>query len=397
MKPKSKVSFIGVLIALPLLVSSLMYALFTNGGFESGDYTGWTKSIFLNPGLTGTPPFTGANIVRNAGGVDQSIIVTAASPQTGVDPILGAAATLKFPYIGTYSARVNGPITGNVSNTIKQQSVIAAGDVDTFDNQVHVRFVVGPVLENPGHSPQQQPYFYVAVRNVTRGNALLFESLNFANQAGVPWKTANGILYTDWQIVDIAPGAASIAVGDNIEVEITAADCSQGGHFGYIYADGFGAQLPGLAISKTESQDPVPAGASLNYTFLYRNTGTIAVDNVVVTETIPAQTTFISVSSASCAEAAGVVTCNFGTLQPGAQGTFTITVGVNTNATGTINNGNYTIAGTNFPPVLGPLVTTTVGIPINPTQVPTLDQIGLLILGALVAAVGVLMLRKSIA
>jgi hypothetical protein len=68
------------------------------------------------------------------------------------------------------------------------------------------------------------------------------------------------------------------------------------------------------------------------------------------------------------------VTCNFGTLQPGAQGTFTVTVGVNSNATGTVNNGNYSFAGTNFPPVLGPLVSSTIGIRINPTQVPTLDR-----------------------
>jgi hypothetical protein len=90
-----------------LVIPGILLAIFTNGGFESGDFTGWTKTTYLNPGLSGTPPFTTANIVRNVGGSDQTITVTAAAPETGVDPRLGPTATLKFPNFCVFSARNN--------------------------------------------------------------------------------------------------------------------------------------------------------------------------------------------------------------------------------------------------------------------------------------------------
>ncbi len=359
------------LLLLALLAPTALAALFTNGGFETGDFTGWTKSTFINNGLSGSPPFTGANIVRTPGGTDQTVTVTAAAPETGVDPRLGPAATLKFPKFGSFSARVNGPTTGRISNTIKQQTTTTPSDVDPSDSRVHVRFAYAPVLENPtGHTESEQPFFYVALRNVTRGNAILYESLNFSNQAGVPWKTSPasaGVLYTDWQIVDIAPGSPALQVGDTVELEVTAADCSLGGHYGYVYVDGFGSQIPGLSVTKTATPSSVARGGQLTYNFIYRNSGSSAVSNVVVKETIPADTSFVSVSdTTACSHASGIVTCNFGTMNPGDQGTFSIVVAVSANPAGaSINNGNYTIEGTGVAATLGPLVTT----PIQPLSI----------------------------
>lgn len=347
-------------IVVALAVPGIAWALFVNGGFEAGDFSSWTKTTFMNTGgLTGSPPFSGASITRAAGGSDQSAIVTAGTPETGVDPQLGATATLKYPKFGTYTGRVNGNITGYISNSIIQQSVVASGDVDPSDSLVHIRFAYAPVLENPGHSPEIQPYFYIGVKNVTKGNALLFESLNFSNQSGVPWKTSpinSGVLYTDWQIADIAPGNSQLAVGDTVEIEVIGADCAAGGHYGYVYVDAFGSLLPGLSVVKAANKTLLSPGDSLTYTFTYRNSGSTAVGSVVVTETIPAQTTFSSVSDAACSFAAGVVTCNFGTMNAGASGTFTVTVTVNAGATVSIDNGNYTIAGTGVGASLGPLV-----------------------------------------
>jgi uncharacterized repeat protein (TIGR01451 family) len=356
---KRRIPVVAVVVAA-LAIPGVLWALFVNGGFEAGDFSGWTQTTYLNPGLTGSPPFSGASIVRNPGGPQQSAVVTAATPETGVDPQLGATATLKFPKFGLYSGRVNYTIPNQTSNTISQQSVVAAGDVDSSDGLVHIRFAYAPVLENPGHSPSQQPYFYIAVRNVTKGNALLFESLNFSNQSGVPWKPSpinSGVLYTDWQLADIAPGNAQLAVGDNIEIEVIGAGCSPSGHYGYIYVDAFGSLLPGLSVVKTADKTVVSPGDSLTYTFTYRNSGSTTVNNVLVTETIPAQTTYVSVTNpGACSFAAGVVTCNFGTMNPGASGTFGVTVTVDAGATVSIDNGNYTIAGDQVGASLGPVV-----------------------------------------
>ncbi len=283
-----------VLLAVP---ATILLAAFVNGGFESGDYTGWTKTSFLNPGLSGTPPYSGSSIVRNPGGdTNESVIVTGATPESVPDPLLGAGASLRYPKYGTYSARVNSSVPNQHSNSIVQQATVTAADVDPGDGLVHIRFAFAPVLEDPGHSADQQPYFYVGVRNVTRSNALLYESLNFSNEAGVPWKTSGGLLYTDWRINDIAPGNSALAVGDLVEVEVIGAGCSPRGHFGYIYVDAFGRDLPGLSVQKVADRTLVAPGDTLTYTFTYRNGGTAAAGNVIVRETVPAQTTFSSVS-----------------------------------------------------------------------------------------------------
>src|SRR4030042_6352040 len=75
----------AVLVLLTVFSSSLL-AVFVNGGFETGDFTGWTKSSYLNPGLVGTQPYSGASITRNPGGAtNESVIVTAVTPEPGAD------------------------------------------------------------------------------------------------------------------------------------------------------------------------------------------------------------------------------------------------------------------------------------------------------------------------
>jgi hypothetical protein len=39
-------------LAVLAMWTSVGMALVSNGGFEAGDFTGWTKSTFLNYGLT---------------------------------------------------------------------------------------------------------------------------------------------------------------------------------------------------------------------------------------------------------------------------------------------------------------------------------------------------------
>lgn len=55
---------------------------------------------------------------------------------------------------------------------------------------------------------------------------------------------------------------------------------------------------PVLTITKTDSPDPVEAGADLTYTLTIGNTGNAVANNVVVTETYDANTTFVSATPA---------------------------------------------------------------------------------------------------
>jgi uncharacterized repeat protein (TIGR01451 family) len=90
-----------------------------------------------------------------------------------------------------------------------------------------------------------------------------------------------------------------------------------------------------LEISKADSPDPVTVGDNLTYTITVTNNGPDAAANVVVTDILPSGVTFVS-ASPGCVHAAGVVTCNLGTIAVG--DSVTITIVVTVTAPGTISN-----------------------------------------------------------
>ena len=83
-----------------------------------------------------------------------------------------------------------------------------------------------------------------------------------------------------------------------------------------------GAPKPGgtadLALTKSDSPDPVSAGAPLTYTIQVTNNGPEDAGNVVVTDDLPNQVTFVSAGSTqgSCGVSANKrkVTCSLGTV-----------------------------------------------------------------------------------
>ncbi len=115
---------------------------------------------------------------------------------------------------------------------------------------------------------------------------------------------------------------------------------------------------PGLTVSKSAPAS-VSSGAQLTYTITYGNTGGAAASGVVIKETLPAGTTFVSATGGGI-QSGGVVTWNVGAVGAGVTGqTVSFTVSV-TATSGDIVNGNYTIEGTGISPIFGPPVTTTV-------------------------------------
>ncbi|HKB08602.1 MAG TPA: DUF11 domain-containing protein, partial [Candidatus Polarisedimenticolia bacterium] len=118
---------------------------------------------------------------------------------------------------------------------------------------------------------------------------------------------------------------------------------------------------PVLNISKTDAPDPVVAGSNITYTISYSNTGPTRATGVVITDTIPANTSFVSASNGGSL-AAGVVTWNIGNLNGGASGTRTLVVQVASplNNGTVITNGTYNIDSNETTLTAGAAVTTTV-------------------------------------
>jgi len=108
-----------------------------------------------------------------------------------------------------------------------------------------------------------------------------------------------------------------------------------------------------LALTKTNTPNPVTAGTNLTYTLGVKNNGPSSAANVVVTDVLSGQVSFVSASPSQGACQAGVVpgdpskplTCNLGALANGASASVTVVVKVNSDVpTGTILVNNGTVS-----------------------------------------------------
>jgi uncharacterized repeat protein (TIGR01451 family) len=210
---------------------------------------------------------------------------------------------------------------------------------------------------------------------------------------------AGGVV--SWAIGTLAAGASGSVT---MTVLVTAGSGTVDNNAFSIEADGIlpifgppvstdivGGPVAILTISKT-APATVASGGSLTYTIDYSNDGTGDALAVVITDTVPAGTTFVSATDGGT-EAGGVVTWNIGTVAAGASGSVSFTVTVDAAPDSTVVNDTYSIAGEGLPAVVGSPVTTAVGAA-GPTAIPTLGTIGVVALLLLITGAGVTLLRR---
>ena len=123
-----------------------------------------------------------------------------------------------------------------------------------------------------------------------------------------------------------------------------------------------------LTVDKTDSPDPVTEGQILNYSIEVTNTGEAPATNVILTDDLPPETAFVSVSTTAgtCTTPdegdSGTVTCNLGNIAAGASATVAIEVratqagSVQNTATATSDDSTVTDTDTTSTRVLPDLV-----------------------------------------
>jgi uncharacterized repeat protein (TIGR01451 family) len=81
-----------------------------------------------------------------------------------------------------------------------------------------------------------------------------------------------------------------------------------------------------MAVTKTVSPGGVPEGSNLTFTITVTNLGSKTATDVMVTDTLPAEVTYLSDSSSDCSLSGSNVVCNFGSMAAGTGLTFNIVV-----------------------------------------------------------------------
>jgi len=118
-----------------------------------------------------------------------------------------------------------------------------------------------------------------------------------------------------------------------------------------------------LSATKADDVDPVTAGNNLTYTLVVNNPGPSDAQSVLVSDPIPANTTFVSLAqnggpAFTCSTPAvggtGTVNCSIATLPAGMSVTFTLIVKVDaTTADGTVLSNTVTVTSSTADPVPG--------------------------------------------
>jgi len=127
---------------------------------------------------------------------------------------------------------------------------------------------------------------------------------------------------------------------------------------------------PSLNLAKTDGPDPIEPQQELTYTISYSNTGESTATDVIVTDVVPADTTFVSANpaptSAPAVGGTGTVTWNVGSVPPGGSGTLTLVVEVDAGLSSgdAIVNATYSIDSNENAATPGNPVTTTVVNPV---------------------------------
>ena len=221
-----------------LCVSSSAFANFINGGFESGNTSGWTigggnRTGLGNAAINPTDFLPGGSRYDAGIASSHSAVVTAGI----ADHTDGNLNRVNQTFGGTYSFRAEDTINGGYASVITQR-------VDNYTD-TNIFFAWAAVLEG-AHGTDEAATFKLVLRDETAGTDLITRQYNAANSGGgVDSRftlSSDGFYYTSWQVEQLA--LDSSIVGHDFTLTLLAADCQFTGHEGEVYLDGFGAIPP---------------------------------------------------------------------------------------------------------------------------------------------------------
>jgi hypothetical protein len=220
---------------------------FANSCFENGlkvdgkTPQGWTTQQGSNSGVSypTTPTFDAQGRMSGYGGIALYTPTSLVSPSAGSalatvgnDP---TCTTTPLPMVldGTASFRVN-----HIGSGAQLSRAYQTFTVPMIVAHPQLSFYWSAVLQNAGHPPDQQPYADILLQDVTDPNnvkTVYFFHIAAQDPTYPGWQTNGTWGAIPWQKVSL-PNLTAYK-GHTLKLTVTAADCTQGGHGGYVYLD----------------------------------------------------------------------------------------------------------------------------------------------------------------
>ncbi len=197
----------------------------TNPDFTQNNYTGWQTLCGTTNGtaytvIGATQYVPGVNTA--CGGTQQHTIYTG-----GSDPVVPSMPCVNpngAP--GSASVRIgDGTGTGARASVLRQTFLVSAAS-SAFS------YSYAAVLQDPGHSPSQQPFFKATIYDQNNVPIPCGQYQAFAGDGQSGWVNMSSYVYKNWStsFVDL-----TAYIGQNVTVEFSVGDCSPTAHYAYAY------------------------------------------------------------------------------------------------------------------------------------------------------------------
>ncbi len=205
---KTAISLLFFLLSISVLAQSACQ----NADFEAGSFINWQ-------GQTGNccAISTPTNGIVNG----QHTIMTGA----GTDPNSCGNVSVVAPG-STYSARL-----GNDGSNYGAERLRYTFSITPANTLIIYKYAV--ILEDPSHSPNDQPRFEAKLLN-QNGGVIPCTDYYVAAGPGSGFQNCAGVQYKDWTTIGVD---VSGYVGQNVTIDFATGDCGQGAHFGYAYVE----------------------------------------------------------------------------------------------------------------------------------------------------------------
>ncbi len=235
------------LIMLLLLTVSELKAQCPNGNAENNNFGNWVTytSIAENPqNLNGFSPAFDANRFGIQSSTSTYPITPPIMVTGGVDQYTG----IQIPSQGTYCFNLNANRTGGNAAMMRYSFTVTSQN-----KNFKLRYAI--VLQDGSHGIGDNPAgsFYMCRGNTHMpvfNSSLLYHTTkkSFKVDLTDPFYKRSpvqaDVIYKDWECIEYD---LSAYVGQTVSFIAIAKDCTQGGHFGYMYIDGLCDAWPAIA------------------------------------------------------------------------------------------------------------------------------------------------------